>query len=587
MDTPANLNHFWASLLVEELVRLGVRQFMVAPGSRSTPLALAIARHPKTQFWVHFDERGNAFAALGYARATGKPAVWVTTSGTAVANGLPAVVEASMDELPVLLLTADRPPELRETGANQTIRQPGIFAPYVRWQFDLPAPTEEIDPAFVLTTLDQAVYRTQYPQPGPVHLNGMFREPLASIEQAYTIRSSRRFTLWQQSQEVFTRYCAGMGRPTSDALEFTLQMLASASRGVVIAGRLPVAGDHSAITHWLNLLGWPVLVDVLSQHRWDEALQVPVITQAEWFLASPAVREALAPDVVLYLGKPVVSKQVILALQAWQPETVIRVDASPTRLDPTHQVSVVVPVAVDVFAQEAIRRWERRVIASEWLERWRAAEGKTRMIVAQMLAQSDLFTELHVVDALDQGSVAEQFGLYLASSMPVRLADMLMYRNGSVIASGANRGASGIDGLIASAAGFAEGLKHPVVLLIGDLAFLHDINSLAYLSKLAYPVVVVVINNNGGGIFSHLPVARELEHFETLFGTPHGLSFASAASLFKLPYFHPTTSAELQKCVQHVLHEGSSSIIEVQTSREAQARLIQAIREQIVEQLSL
>ena len=175
-ETP-RANRLWANLIVEELIRCGVEFFCVAPGSRSTPLVAALAANDKAHSLVHFDERGTAFAALGYARATGRPAAWITTSGTAVANGLPAVVEASTDGVPMILLTADRPPELRQTGANQTIDQPDIFGDYVRWRFDLPAPDPTIDPAMVLTTVDQAAYRARRSPQGPVHLNLMFREP--------------------------------------------------------------------------------------------------------------------------------------------------------------------------------------------------------------------------------------------------------------------------------------------------------------------------------------------------------------------------------------------------------------------------
>src|SRR5215210_6118955 len=202
-DTP-RANRLWAYLIVEELLRCGVDFFCVAPGSRSTPRVAALAANEKATTLIHFDERGTAFAALGHARATGRPAAWITTSGTAVANGLPAVVEAATDGVPMILLTADRPPELRQTGANQTIDQPDIFGDYVRWRFDLPAPDPSIDPAMVLTTVDQAVYRAGRAPQGPVHLNLMFREPfLPDPDDALSGPSS-----WMKSGEPYTRYAA-------------------------------------------------------------------------------------------------------------------------------------------------------------------------------------------------------------------------------------------------------------------------------------------------------------------------------------------------------------------------------------------
>src|SRR5215218_10321464 len=209
-DTP-RANRLWATLIVEELVRSGVDFFCVAPGSRSTPLVAALAANEKAESLIHFDERGTAFAAIGYARATGSPAAWITTSGTAVANGLPAVVEAATDGVPMILLTADRPPELRQTGANQTIDQPDIFGDYIRWRFDLPAPDAAIDPAMVLTTVDQAVYRARRTPSGPVHLNLMFREPLIPEDGDEPLAAPVR---WRESDEPYTRYAAT--RPAVD-----------------------------------------------------------------------------------------------------------------------------------------------------------------------------------------------------------------------------------------------------------------------------------------------------------------------------------------------------------------------------------
>src|ERR671921_511517 len=213
-ETP-RANRLWANLIVEELVRCGIDFFCVAPGSRSTPLVAALAANNRARNLVHFDERGTAFAALGYARATGRPAAWITTSGTAVANGLPAVVEAATDGVPMILLTADRPPELRQTGANQTIDQPDIFGDYVRWRFDLPAPNPDTDPAMVLTTIDQAAYRAGRTPQGPVHLNLMFREPFLSGPEDEDIPSGP--ASWVQGDEPYPRYAAT--KPAVDEME--------------------------------------------------------------------------------------------------------------------------------------------------------------------------------------------------------------------------------------------------------------------------------------------------------------------------------------------------------------------------------
>ena len=212
---------------MEELIRCGVDFFCVAPGSRSTPLVAALAANDRARSLVHFDERGTAFAALGYARATGRPAAWITTSGTAVANGLPAVVEASTDGVPMILLTADRPPELRQTGANQTIDQPDIFGDYVRWRFDLPAPDLAIDPAMVLTTVDQAAYRARRSPHGPVHLNLMFREPFLPEAED----DARGPSPWAEGNEPYTRYAATKPAVDESEIQALWQTLAAGETG--------------------------------------------------------------------------------------------------------------------------------------------------------------------------------------------------------------------------------------------------------------------------------------------------------------------------------------------------------------------
>ena len=262
-DTP-RANLLWATLIVEELARSGVDFFCVAPGSRSTPLIAALAANERARNLVHFDERGTAYAALGYARATGRPAAWITTSGTAVANGLPAAIEAAIDGVPMILLTADRPPELRQTGANQTIDQPDIFGDYVRWRFDLPAPEAAVDPAMVLTTVDQTVYRARRAPSGPVHLNLMFREPFLPEDGDEPLAAPVR---WRESDEPYTRYAATGPAVDLDEVERLREELRPVKKGLVVAGRLPSRKQGEAALRLAESLDWPLLPDVGSQVR--------------------------------------------------------------------------------------------------------------------------------------------------------------------------------------------------------------------------------------------------------------------------------------------------------------------------------
>lgn len=553
-------------------MRCGVGLFGLAPGSRSTPLVQAVAANPKARHLVHFDERGTAFAALGYARATGRPAAWVTTSGTAVANGLPAVVEASVDGVPLVLLTADRPPELRDTGANQTIPQPSIFGEFVRWRFDLPAPTDEIDPAFVLTTADQAVHRALGRPRGPVHLNCMFREPLAADAP-----DDDGLARWRVSGEPYTRYTAPESVDRAAVADLAARLRAI-GRGLVVAGRLASRAEGEAAVRLAESLGWPLLPDVGSQVRFDDsAVACPFYDQA---LGSEPFRDAFAPEAVLHLGGRATSKRLGCLLADARPDPLVVVRADPFRFDPSagsgqppdHLVSDRIVADVEHFCDALVEvLGETGPEPGDWLDAWRTASAAVAATLDAHFDEHDAVTEPAVARLAAAHAGA---GLVLAASMPVRDADAFAAPGGSAPLVASNRGASGIDGTVATAAGFARGLGAPVTLLIGDLALLHDLNSLALLRDPAQPpVTVLAVNNDGGGIFHFLPVAERTDVFEPYFGTPHGLGFEHAARMFGLAYHRPDTLAGLDAALGEARSSGRSALVEVRTERVANRAL--------------
>jgi 2-succinyl-5-enolpyruvyl-6-hydroxy-3-cyclohexene-1-carboxylate synthase len=565
-----SLNRLWADLLVEELVRQGVGLFVLAPGSRSTPLASAVAARPETSHLVHFDERGGAFAALGWARATGRPACWITTSGTAVANGLPAVVEAAVDGVPLLCLTADRPPELRQTGANQTIEQSGIFGEYVRWRFDFPAPTADIPPAFVLSTAAQAVHRALGPPAGPVHLNAMFREPLAPEPDGRDLPGLP--ARWREGVDPFTRYL----RPAAvdaHALDALADRLGGVERGLVVAGRLATRAEGEAALRLADALGWPLLPDVGSQVRLgtDDPAACPYFDLA---LASPAFRQQHAPEAVVYLGGRATSKRLAALLAEARPDPLVVVRNDPHRFDPDHGVTHRVEAEVGAFCHALRGRLAPRA-PGPWAAAWREASLAAEAAVDAHLASpppqdpSLPVSEPGVARALSR-QIPEGSGLVLAASMPVRDADAFAAPDGPWAFVTSNRGASGIDGTVATAAGLARGLGRGVTLLIGDLALLHDLNSLALLRDLAQPpITLVAVNNDGGGIFHFLPIARHAEVFEPFVATPHGMEFEDAARMFGLAYARPETASAFETAYAEASASSRSTLIEVRTERRA------------------
>jgi 2-succinyl-5-enolpyruvyl-6-hydroxy-3-cyclohexene-1-carboxylate synthase len=558
-ETP-RANRLWANLIVEELVRCGVDFFCVAPGSRSTPLVAALAANERARSLVHFDERGTAFAALGYARATGRPAAWITTSGTAVANGLPAIVEASTDGVPMILLTADRPPELRQTGANQTIDQPDIFGEFVRWRFDLPAPDPTIDPAMVLTTVDQAAYRARRSPQGPVHLNLMFREPFLPEGDGEIAGPSP----WAEGYEPYTRYAATKPAVDETEIQALWQTLRPAKRGLVVAGRLASRKQGEAVLRLAEVLGWPLLPDIGSQVRLG-ADSENVAAHYDALLASEAFADAHAPEAVVHIGGRALSKRLEQFLGRSEPDPYVVVRENPFRLDPAHRVTHSIEADVPDFCAAMVR------VALEdppderdsWTAGWRGASEKVGHSL-DGISTTEL-NEPFVARSVSR-DVPQDHGLVVASSMPVRDLDTYAASGGAPVPVAANRGASGIDGTVATAAGFARGLGSPATLLIGDLALLYDLNSLALLRDV--PVVVVVINNDGGGIFSFLPVASRKEFFEPYFGTPQGVGFGPAAGMFGLHYERPETTEEFVETYRKASARGSSTLIEVRTDRE-------------------
>jgi 2-succinyl-5-enolpyruvyl-6-hydroxy-3-cyclohexene-1-carboxylate synthase len=558
-STPS-LNLLWATLIVEELVRSGVGLFCVAPGSRSTPLVAALAANPEAKSLVHFDERGTAFAALGYARATGGPAAWITTSGTAVANGLPALVEASVDGVPLIALTADRPPELRQTGANQTVDQPDIFGDFVRWRFDLPAPDPGIDPAMVLTTIDQAVYRSRRAPSGPVHLNLMFREPFLPDPGEEALEGPAS---WRASGGPYTRYAVTKPSVNESEIATIRDVLCPVERGLVVAGRLTSRKQGEAAVRLAGSLGWPLLPDIGSQVRLGSGSS-SVVAHYDALLANEAFARAHAPEAVLHVGGRALSKRLEKFVADNRPTPYVVVRENPFRLDPGHRVTYSVETDVVEFCA-TLGGVAEPPRDGGWLASWRDVSGEIARSLDLLLPETGDLTE-PLVARLISRHASEGHALVVANSMPIRDLDTFAAPDGAPLPVAANRGASGIDGTVATAAGFVRGTGEPVTLVIGDLALLHDLNSLAMLRDL--PVTTIVLNNDGGGIFSFLPVAGHRKFFEPYFGTPQSVTFKPAASMFGLGYERPRTAAEFIGAYQTASTCGGSTLIEVKTDRE-------------------
>jgi len=584
-EDKTTLNLLWSSLIVEELVRLGVSHFCLSPGNRSAPLACAVRLNPNAEMSMHFDERGSAFSALGIARATGKPAAWITTSGTAVAHGLPALIEAANDKVPLILLTADRPPELRDTGANQVIDQVKIFGDYCRWFFDLPAPNIAVPPQFVLTTINQGFYRSVSAPRGPVHINCMFRDPLAPEDDGVNYKQYMvELKDWKSSKLPYTSYAESQKTPTETCLRELVSKIKGAQRGLIVVGKLPEYTDHAPLLNLFSRLGWPVFPDITSGLRLLKSDHI--IPFYDQLLLSKDFQQSQKPDVILHLGEQIVSKRLQTFLESSGARDYLLIKNSPHRYDPGHKISFSLEASVEATCELVSGNFEQSLSLTAYAGNLKEQSTIVAGEVESFCQRDNKLTEIGVAYQISQ-ILPENSGLYLGSSMPIRDMDMYAAASGVRVKVASNRGASGIDGNIATASGFSKGLAAPVTAIMGDLAFLHDLNSLSMLRNLKHPMILIVINNNGGGIFSFLPVANNKEVFEPCFGTPHDVgNFKKAAELFCLDYEQPVGTEEFLSNYRRALKQKRATIIEVVTDRQENLKLHKELQGLIIDSLS-
>jgi 2-succinyl-5-enolpyruvyl-6-hydroxy-3-cyclohexene-1-carboxylate synthase len=549
---PAAVQATFAATLVDEWVRFGVRHAVVCPGSRSTPLALALSERPEIALQVHHDERSGAFLALGLGLATGRPALVLTTSGTAAAELHAAVVEADLAGVPLLACTADRPPELRDVGAPQAIDQVHLFGRAVRW-FGDPGVPDPVSASRWRAFAGRAYAATVGARPGPVHLNLPFREPL--VGTAGTLPPGRGDRPW-----VAAGSAAMTASSTGAELPDELRGLAG-RRGAIVAGAAPV--DGPAVHGLADALGWPVLAEPRSP-AWIPAATAVVHVDA--ILRSHRAADGLRPEVVLRIGAPGASRVVNEWLAASGAEEVVV--GAPGWSDPAATAATVVD-GPPAGALAALRQTVAGPAPRDWRERWRAASDAAATAVAATLARESTPNEpaiaRDVVAALPAGA-----GLVVASSMPIR--DVERYaapREGLTVL--ANRGANGIDGTVSTAVGLAIGSGSRTALLVGDIAFLHDSNGLLGVGGRGIDLVCVVVDNDGGGIFSFLPQARALptERFETLFGTPHGLDLVAVAAAFGVDARALGRDDQVGGAVREAIAKGGVHVLVARTDRAA------------------
>ncbi|MEW6432181.1 MAG: 2-succinyl-5-enolpyruvyl-6-hydroxy-3-cyclohexene-1-carboxylic-acid synthase [Myxococcota bacterium] len=541
---PDTLNQRWAATLVGALARGGVRHAVVAPGSRSTPLALAFADRPDVKTWSIHDERSAGFFALGLSQADDAPVAVVCTSGTAGAHFLPAAMEAHAAGAPLVLLTADRPWALRGFGAPQTTEQAGLFGRFAVDAAELPDPVDRPEALAHLAAVTARTLARGLDARAPVHLNVPFDEPLApaSAERGPVIDPPA------------TRFV-----PSRRVVELSLvrDAVAKAQRGVIVVGPRARADGFGAAVHRLGArLHFPVLAEAASNARYGFDGAVAMV---DALLRAPAFADAMRPDVVLRFGGGLTPK----GPQAWLDGSGARTFAfaeDERFVDPLHRAEAfLVGDLVD-----ACDRLETSSTPAGWRQRWLDAEARARRSLA-LWREGGCLTEPSVAHTV-VASLPPGASLVVSSSMPIRDVDAFAPA-AAPIRVFSNRGVNGIDGVTSTALGIAAATNTPTALLVGDVALLHDLSAWVTAKRHGVPLTVVVLNNDGGGIFHFLPVADRTPHFEALFGTPHGVELSAVAALGGATLHRPTDVAGLKRAVAAGL-EGGLHLVEVRTRRD-------------------
>jgi len=578
-DAP-NWNTLWAHLACEEWRRRGLSLAVVCPGSRSAPLAAAVAALRGVPTLIAHDERGAAFAALGAARATGRAALVVTTSGTAVANLLPAAVEASKTGTPLLLVTADRPPELHGCGANQCIRQQGIFGSFASWAVDMPCAGADVPLAWVLATAGEAWDRAHAPShaAGPVHINWAFREPLAPTVEAWDRASLIEIDRWMDGSAPWRTPLAqeGVDVVAAKVIEGARAFAARAQQPMLCVGPLYSPGMRSVAQRVAAELGWPVLADIGSGLRRSRSC-TNLVRHAD-LIVLDRVGAPQPPDAVVRIGALHSSRRVNEWISGSLAQgarlMLVRSAAEPADPDRAASSELVVDVRADLGAssQDAPEASAKgAVVQRKSLEDWIGADQAVDAVLkAELDSDSGASIDEPSVARIVTEMTPAGCTLLLGNSMPVRDADMHApwMAEGTHIA--VSRGASGIDGMLATAVGHAKATGEPVIALLGDLTLLHDLSSLALASSCGVGVVIVVVNNDGGGIFHFLPLQKHPALLEPWSTAPQGADFAAAARIFGMSFAQPQRRADLRTALSAALEQardGCCSLIEVRTER--------------------
>ncbi len=577
------MNLVWSQLIIEELVRNQVNLFCISPGHRSAPLVAAGAMSKKAICKAFIDERAAAYYAVGYSKNHVKNlTALICTSGTALANYFPAVIESFYSNIPLVILSGDRPPELREASSNQTIDQLKIFHKYCCFFADLPCPQDPMEALpleYILTTIDDAIGRAKYHK-APVHINCMFREPF--LDEYNTLLESHKDILpgrWLLNEEPYTRKIFPSFIPNDASINTVAEYISNSTAGFIIVGNIDQQKDTPAIRKIASKMKWPVHSDALSGMK-DHEYSIS-------HLDSMIKKSPILVDTVIFFGDRIISKDMFSFLEKNNNLHYIKVMDKNIRSDVTHNVSLQILTDISAFCNELEKKlYQIQYKAPIQLLRWAMQkEAKIKEVIRNEISKSNK-NKINSFSAVTHliHKRSQKFGLFGANSMSIRLINDFTKTSHQIMA---NRGASGIDGNIASALGYSYSIKKPVLLLIGDLALMHDLNSLYLLKKAEYPLLIILLNDRGGGIFSMLSVSKLKSYkniFEDFFIVPQQVKFQHISASFDIAYHAVSSLKELKNIFLKIIQysdQKKSCLVEIKIDQKENSTFLKRLYKKI------
>lgn len=562
-----NRNIFWSELFVEELVSSGVKYACISPGSRSTSLNLAFAKHEKIKSFSHIDERSGGFFALGLAKQSNSPVALICTSGTATAEFYPAIIEAYNQRVPLIVCTADRSPELQNVGANQTINQENIFKNHIRWFANVGLPELSIEQLKNIKLIARrAVYEAVAKSRGPVHLNFPFNKPFEP--HLFTDEISQDFFESAVNSKIkkFDLEKSVSQTIGNKKLNEVLSLIQSKKKGLIIVG--PNNYDKkfiAKINYLAKTLSYPILADVASQLRFNSEEKINVITNYDALLRNSKLKKYYESDFILQFGRTTTSKGLEIYLEETSATRII-INQYGDWFDPSNNASEAIACDPIIFCEQLISLLGKSDIPKnhKWLNLFLDSDSKAAAIRKKIIDKIEFINESKFVNQF-LNLLPENINLMLSNSMPIREFDYFASKRNKNIHVHQNRGASGIDGINSTALGIAATSEIPTLLVTGDLSFYHDLNGLIAAKKYKIPLIIILINNNGGGIFEILPIASYGKVFEEFFLTPTNLEFKNFVKAYSGNYSLVKTWQQLEIELEKAFKKNTFSVLELKT----------------------